>query len=53
MFPIRQETRFKKRKTEYYKVNRANIGRLKISAIPKMLNLLNEEHKKKKNKTAH
>ena len=54
MFPIRQENRFqKRRKTEYYKVNRASTERLKMSAIPQMQHLLNEEHTKKNNKTAH
>ena len=54
MFPIRQENRFKKRrKTEYYKVNRANTERLKMSAIPQMQHLLNEDNKNNKNKTAY
>ena len=49
MFPIRQENRFqKRRKTEYYKVNRASTERLKMSAIPQMQHLLNEDNKNKK-----
>ena len=54
MFPKRKELRpDKRRKTEMYHIRRANTERLKMSAIPHMLHLLNKAHQEKKNQMSH
>ena len=54
MFPKRTEKRNqKRRKTETYQVTRANTKRLKMSAIPYMQQLLNEDAKNESNEESH
>ena len=54
MFPKRKELRSnRRRKTEFYKVNKANTVRLKTSAIPTMQNLLNKAYQDKKEKNSY
>ena len=54
MFPKRKELRSnRRRKTEFYKVNKANTVRLKTSAIPTMQNLLNKAYQDKKDKNSY